>query len=212
MTNKSTKQKILDAAVRLFNEHGMVNTRLQHIADEVGISVGNLAYHYVSKKAIIQAVHEQLSEIIEPILSNNRSFPNLIDFDNQLSVYYHLSKSYSFYFLDLLEIERGYPQIHAARITQLDKIITQIEMWLSLSIKNGLIKREATAGQYKKVANIIWVITHFWMAQAITRGKEPENEGKFKSAVWTIIEPYFSETGKSEYEMLILPNISNFIN
>ena len=52
MTN--TKQKILNSAINLFNKKGLVNVRLQHIADESDISVGNLAYHFYSKKAIIQ--------------------------------------------------------------------------------------------------------------------------------------------------------------
>ncbi|MEL7123903.1 MAG: TetR/AcrR family transcriptional regulator, partial [Bacteroidota bacterium] len=50
---KSTKQKILDAALKLFNQDGIVNVRLQHIADEAFVSVGNLAYHYSNKESIV---------------------------------------------------------------------------------------------------------------------------------------------------------------
>ncbi|MEM8908435.1 MAG: helix-turn-helix domain-containing protein, partial [Bacteroidota bacterium] len=38
MSDLNTKQKILRAAVQLFNDHGMANVRLQQIADEIGIS------------------------------------------------------------------------------------------------------------------------------------------------------------------------------
>ena len=38
-----TKQKILLAALQLFNENGIANVRLQHITDEAFHSIGNLA-------------------------------------------------------------------------------------------------------------------------------------------------------------------------
>ena len=56
----STKQRILEAAVFLFNREGVANVRLQQIADETGISVGNLAYHFKNKEAIVSAVYEYL--------------------------------------------------------------------------------------------------------------------------------------------------------
>lgn len=58
---KPTKQKILDSALRLFNEKGIVNVRLQHIADESIVSVGHLAYHYANKEAIINALYRALT-------------------------------------------------------------------------------------------------------------------------------------------------------
>lgn len=56
----NTKTKILTAALHLFNQHGLVNVRLQQIANEVGISVGNLAYHYYSKEAIVKAIDQKV--------------------------------------------------------------------------------------------------------------------------------------------------------
>ena len=102
-----TKRKILDAALKLFNQHGLINVRLQQIANEVGISVGNLAYHFYAKEAIIKQIDGELSELLSPIISEHRVFPSLMDFDNQLARYSHLLRNYSFYFLDLLEFKRN---------------------------------------------------------------------------------------------------------
>ena len=46
MDATGTKQKILDTSLELFNKNGISNVRLQQIADETGISLGNLAYHF----------------------------------------------------------------------------------------------------------------------------------------------------------------------
>lgn len=212
MANKEIKQKIINVALKLFNEQGLVNVRLQHISDMARISIGNLAYHYPTKKVILQNLQKQISEVIEPVLSNKKSFPSLIDFDNQLSVYYSLTQTYSFYFTDLLEIERTYPQIHALSINHLQQLIGQIWNWLKLGQENGSLQLEVYGDQYEYLAHGIWRTIQFWNIQAAIRGMEVESEGKFKSTVWSLIRPYLSENGQSEYEILILPQIINFTN
>ncbi|MEM8708997.1 MAG: TetR family transcriptional regulator [Actinomycetota bacterium] len=45
----STADRIADAALRLFNRKGYASTTLTEIADEIGISQGNLTYHFPTK-------------------------------------------------------------------------------------------------------------------------------------------------------------------
>jgi AcrR family transcriptional regulator len=79
----TTKQKIIASSIKLFNQNGLNNVRLQQIADDVGISVGNLAYHYYSKEAIVNEIDRQLCELIAPVIDAKRSFPYLMDLDTQ---------------------------------------------------------------------------------------------------------------------------------
>ena len=88
MENLTTKQKILESAIRLFNGDDMANVRLQQIADETGISVGNLAYHFKNKEAIVTAVYEGLFEEFAQILSTYMSSPKLTDFNDQIEQYH----------------------------------------------------------------------------------------------------------------------------
>ena len=55
MSGISTKIKIIETSIKLFNQQGTQNVRLQQIADEAGISVGNLAYHFHDKKKILKS-------------------------------------------------------------------------------------------------------------------------------------------------------------
>jgi len=56
--SQQTKARIIQKAIELFNEHGTAAVSLNSLAEEVGISTGNLQYHYRSKEEIIRAVLE----------------------------------------------------------------------------------------------------------------------------------------------------------
>lgn len=198
-----TKRKILDATLHLFNLNGLTNVRLQQIADRVGISVGNLAYHFYAKKAIVQQIDDELEELLIPIISENSSFLSLIDFDNQLARYYHLLRSYSFYFLDLLELKRAYPKLYKKREIYIQKIILQIENWFILNIERGLVKKPIRPQHYKVIAHTIWMIITFWMTQPLDKGIPEEQERIFKEVVWSQVLPYLTDVGRLEFDLMI---------
>ncbi|MEO1516927.1 MAG: TetR/AcrR family transcriptional regulator [Bacteroidota bacterium] len=206
MADLSTKQKILHAAIRLFNDHGMANVRLQQIANEIGISPGNLAYHFRNKEAIVETINDELHAEAVDILSTYRIFPNLIDFDNQLSKYFSFIRKYPFYFLDLLEIERHYPEIRSKRQDHITKMISQIRKRFDFNHNRGLIAHEPISGAYDKAANAIWVLITFWLSQNLVRGINHSFDSiQFKEMVWNQMYPYFTERGIAEFEQLIRP-------
>ena len=206
----STKQRILKSAIGLFNQRGLVNVRLQQIADDTGISVGNLAYHYYSKKAIVLAIDSELGEELELLLSIDQNFPSLIDFDNHLGRYFFLLNRYSFYFLDLLEIERAYPKMHAKRVDYVEKMIAQIYEWLLLNVEKGVLKPEKGENHYQHIAESIWMIITFWLTQRQVRGKEEIGEGHFKEFIWNQLFPLFTDSGWMECEAFILPQLKYY--
>ena len=46
----STRIKIVESSILLFNKKGLANVRLQDIAEYNNISPGNLTYHFKTKK------------------------------------------------------------------------------------------------------------------------------------------------------------------
>ena len=55
-----TRDKIIHTALGLFNEQGTKAVTTNHIAAAVGISPGNLYYHFRNKEDIIRAIFEQM--------------------------------------------------------------------------------------------------------------------------------------------------------
>lgn len=56
-----TRDKIIEAAIRLFNDQGTKPVTTNHIAADCGISPGNLYYHFRNKEEIIRAIFEQMT-------------------------------------------------------------------------------------------------------------------------------------------------------
>jgi AcrR family transcriptional regulator len=54
-----TPERILATALRLLNEQGTAAVSTNHIAEALGMSPGNLYYHFRNKEAIIRALFEQ---------------------------------------------------------------------------------------------------------------------------------------------------------
>ncbi len=206
----TTKEKIILSSIGLFNNQGLVNVRLQQIADDVGISVGNLAYHYYSKEAIVATIVDQLTEMIEPIIDEGKEFPGLMDFDTQLARYYHLLMQYSFFFVDLLEIQRNYPKQYEKRSIITDHITAQIHHWLERHEAVDILVSEQRPDQYKIVAHTIWMIITFYLTKPIDHGSPEDSERVFKEVVWTQVLPYFSESGKLEFDLLIERLLDSF--
>ena len=61
----NTKEKIIDEALTLFSEKGYANVFVGDIADRVGIKAPSLYKHYKNKKAIFEAIIEEMNRRFE---------------------------------------------------------------------------------------------------------------------------------------------------
>lgn len=67
--DKSTENKILNAAKGVFQAKGMDGSRMQEIADTAGINKALLHYYYRSKQVLFEAVFSNAFSLIAPQLN-----------------------------------------------------------------------------------------------------------------------------------------------
>jgi AcrR family transcriptional regulator len=63
-----TRERILETALTLFNAKGEGNVSMLEIANELGISPGNLYYHFRGKDPVILELFEHFREELAPLL------------------------------------------------------------------------------------------------------------------------------------------------
>ncbi len=63
-----TRERILDVALELFNEHGYDKTSLREIAEHLGVTKAALYYHFERKEDLLLELHLRLHELGRGIL------------------------------------------------------------------------------------------------------------------------------------------------
>ena len=58
---KDTKERILDAALHLFNNQSVDQVTIREVAKKAGISHGNLCYHFPNMESLLENLYKRLA-------------------------------------------------------------------------------------------------------------------------------------------------------
>jgi AcrR family transcriptional regulator len=95
-----TKDKILNTALELFNTSNTQAATTNHIAAAMGISPGNLHYHYKNREEIIFSLYEKMHQKLFP---DESYIPqNLQELNKQHQNFALISWEYRFFYRELL--------------------------------------------------------------------------------------------------------------
>jgi AcrR family transcriptional regulator len=194
-----TKERIRKVAEQLFFDQGIANTRLQQIADEAGMSVGNLAYHFRNKEAIVGYVYDHLFQEFSDILSAYLQLTDLRDLDHHFDALYHFFLNNAFYLNNVWEIERTFPEIKEKWLTFNKKIILQLRKRLEYNQQRGMLVPEPYRGAYDMLAQTLWMIVNGWIPQQMLQQKKISSL-LYRKSLWGIIFPYLTLQGKLELQ------------
>lgn len=198
---KPTRQYILEHALKLFNEKGFVNVRLQHVADRAFVSVGHLAYHFRNKETIVETLCDELQLVQEGLMNEFRVVPLFEDINRYIRSLYQLQHRYIFFYQDMLELFRAYPPIGEKYQTHLQWRQRQLALMIDFNVARGSFVDIAQA-QRISLAQMICALTDTWVYIIQTQRYTPETDKDFIAAIWTLMKPYFTDMGKREFEQL----------
>ncbi|MDO9208919.1 MAG: TetR/AcrR family transcriptional regulator [Sulfuricurvum sp.] len=203
----TTKERIKNTAIELFNTHDSLSISTNHIAKSAGISAGNLYYHYRNKEEIIREIYAEMSERIESL----KSFEKILSCENPLSVLDESFDHYGDVFWEYRFLMRDAPVLMALDnelkktfLINQEKRITQIAGVIKYLIIEEILENIAKE-EIPLRAKLYWFVTAYWQVFASMDGEvSRESIRETKEAMFKIhLAPFLSAKGKQMMEALV---------
>ena len=203
-----TREKILQTARRMFNEHGIENTSAKMIAAEMEISDGNLRYHFRTKEDLVYGLYMQLVEGFNRQFTpyDQDEFPRLWEIYQTLQSVYSRLYEHRYLMADFMAIMRKYPKIEQHYRALIQQRKQQFRQVLQALMSMGILKADVPQQQYEQMIEQFYVLSDAWIGHAEVFLKEAGPEQKVQHYVnlaFSLTAPYLTEKGRQEYESLL---------
>ena len=170
---RDTRQRILDAALAMFNSQGEPHVTTNHIADELEISPGNLYYHFRNKDDIIEQLFARYEERMDTALATPTDrLPGLEDIWLQLHLVFECIWDYRFLYRDLVEILSRNRRLRLRFARILKRADDSAHAVMRGMSQAGVMR--ATPAELAGTATNVLVIATFWLNYAAARGDKDE--------------------------------------
>jgi AcrR family transcriptional regulator len=200
--SEATRERILAAARRLFNERGTSAVSTNHIAAAAALSPGNLYYHFADKREIIRALHAQYAAAHEkrwrPRLDARE---NLAQLRGNLAAGVELAWEYRFLEREILALLRADPEL---RVAYREVYGRRIGEWLAFGeqlVAQGLLRPPRPPRSLRDLAVALWLVAQGWLPFLDLTGnpQNPRQVARGIELVLVVLDPYLAGKGRRAF-------------
>ena len=180
MTRKAprrTAERILEVTLELFNRFGEPNVSTTLISAELGISPGNLYYHYPAKDELINALFERYEKDLNELLQASDGVRNVEDAWFFLHSLFEIVWKYRFLYRDLNDLLSKNRLLETRFQAVLKNKIRAIRSLLTGMSRAGAIDLDAR--ELEPTSNCMVVLLTYWLSFEYVHDPrhalEPEN-------------------------------------
>ncbi|EGQ7824804.1 TetR/AcrR family transcriptional regulator [Vibrio parahaemolyticus] len=200
-----TRDKIVYAALELFNQHGERNITTNHIADHIEISPGNLYYHFRNKQEIVREIFALYSaELLERFTPIQGSQESLTMLKSYLDSIFTLMWKYRFFYANLPEILSRDEQLHEQYIDVQEKLQANLIAIMQEFVSLKLL--DVNEQQLKSLVCTLHLIACSWLAyQSAMASKTSITEQMVKQGMLqmlNVVKPVATEQGLEQLQLL----------
>ena len=174
---RRTAHRILETALGLFNRLGASHVSTALIAHELGISEGNLHYHYPSKDKLISTLFAQYEQSLLTLLPASDGVRDVEDSWFFLHSLFELIWQYRFLYRDLSELLTRNRWLEEHIQTDIHDQIQAVHTMLDHLRHNGVL--HITPGELPTLAHCLVVVLTYWLSfeyiRDPRRALEPEH-------------------------------------
>lgn len=205
MARKKTRERILETALQLFNEKGIGVVSSKHVSDEMGISYGNLCYHFPKKDDIILQLYlnmqTELDEQFQQIQQEIFGFDFMV---KSLQALLRTVYKYKFIYLDITIMTRRSEEIKRHAVRQVEQRRKLLRGIVDFLIHEGYAKFEKIEGHYDKIVHIMLILLNSWIADSETFYKGPEDEklSYYLDLFYSFMRPSLTKKGIEAFNQI----------
>lgn len=199
---RRTRERIIETALKLFNDFGEPNVTTTVIADEMEISPGNLYYHFHSKDEIVNALFAEYEKEIESLLTAPGNRPQgTEDIWLFLHLLFETIWKFRFFYRDINDLltRNRLVETHFQSILE-HKESTAINVCQGLAASGALT---ASSAEIRALATNMSVVATFWLSFEHARRPRGEPDiGRGIYQVMSLAAPYLQGEARHLLEKL----------
>lgn len=192
MAAPKTRDRILLAALRLFNDDGLPAVSTHRIAAELGISHGNLHYHFKSKRLIVGWLFRRFEERLAPCLDAAASATALDDLWLSLQLTFEAISEYRFILRDMDYLLNEVPELEPRAQALVARQLLAAQALCGGLAAAGVI--EASAEDVEMLAlQIVFTTTCWFSFKRLMPGRRPAAYGDAALAAYytlSLLSPF----------------------
>lgn len=200
----NTYERIIDASLKLFNKEGERTISTNHIAAHMGISPGNLYYHFRNKDEIIVQLFKRYSSALLAYLHNTPLPSSIGEARDYMAGVYQILWEYRFLFTDINSLlQRSVVLLGEHNEFTRAKVSPLLVSLLAKLDESGVIEADAAARE--ELALNLWLITKYWFDFDSSMGRSPSQAAKFRGIrqSLTLIRPYVRADKRAEFQAMM---------
>ncbi len=195
----SNRERILETAVELFNTHGAAKVGTNKIAAHLGISPGNLYYHFKNREEIIRTIFPAISRETDKVFqfSGQGAFTPAV-FSEILINWVSVVWKYRFFYGDLVALLRNDPILKDLYNERRNQTMHLIKSAISLYAANSTSSHKVFSEEdTQKLSINIWIVALNWIGfLQVEKGDTQITHsdliaGAFQ--IFALLEPYLEE-------------------
>lgn len=199
----NTKERILKAALILFNKAGYSNISSKAISKNLGISYGNLCYHFPKKDDIVMRLHQNFLDEVDDSMQKLEG--EIFEFDfmlKSLKQLMELTLKYRFFLLNSYDLVIKYPEIKEKTIERAKVYHNVIYRISNFLMENGYMKPTKDEKVLKKKIHGLLVIFNSWVLDFAVFQEKPLERSNIKyyiQLLFAMIESSLTSKGKDSF-------------
>ena len=199
----NTKEKIIWAALELFNSKGLKEVTVRTICKELNISPGNFSYYFSNKDIVVVELYKKMiSELYEMSAYVETKQPSITDFLNAHHRYFEIQLKYKFFFLNFFEIITHYSAIKNIYMEIHEKERIFAKESLIKYMDKGVLISSISNEDLDNIINVGFILNNFWMVDSLIH--QFPSKSKMKRHYLLLccgrLLPYLTSKARSEFE------------